>query len=331
MPEVLLVATPGTRIYVRRGVVYAEAPSGEKAVVTADTELVVLATGSVSVSGRALRRLAELGVRLVVLGQRGQVVAEHRPVDRVNRTIEARMEQYRVKATGEALYYAAEMVYAKIVNQAKLLRYLAKSRREPWLRDAGYRVEGHADRLRQIIENEEPTTPEVIRSIEAQAARDYWDAIAQIAPTPFPGRQPRGEDHLNMALSYGYAILYSIAHDALTVAGLDPYAGFLHADRSGRPSLTYDYADTYKPIAVDKPLLTAPRKTDCLDTYMGALTYNARRCIATLVLENIYKTPYPDSRGRKKTLRDHIYTYAWNLAAAIRQHKPYKPFIVGRL
>jgi CRISPR-associated protein Cas1 len=165
--------------------------------------------------------------------------------------------------------------------------------------------------------------------VEAQAARRYWETVATIAQLPFPGRQPRSGDPLNMALSYGYSILYSIASDALTVAGLDPYAGFLHTDRSGRESLTYDYSDTYKPIAVDRPVLTAP--PECLETYMGSLTYNARRCLAQRILENIYKTTYTDARGKRRTLRDHIYTYAWSLATAIRSHQPYQAFTTPHL
>ena len=33
---------------------------------------------------------------------------------------------------------------------------------------------------------------------------------------------------------------------ALTAAGLEPYAGFLHTDRSGRPSLVFDLIEEFR-------------------------------------------------------------------------------------
>ena len=322
MPEVLVVSTPGARIYTRQGVVYVKPLEGDPVPVTQDTDLVVIAAGASSVSGRALRRLAELGVRVLVLGHRGHVVAEMRPLDRHNRSVEARLAQYEAKLRGRGAELAAEMVRAKIVNQARLLRYLAKSRREPWLRDASYEVESFADRLRGA-----DPEPDTVRAIEARAAHAYWQALAALLPARlgFTGRSPRGGDPVNMALSYGYAILYGIAHDALILAGLDPYAGFLHTDRSGKPSLVYDYSDTYKPAAVDRALFL---NTDpgLFETTHGSLTYQARRAIATRVLKAL-TTPLRDRKEyRRRQLREHIHSYAWSLAAALREKKPYQAF-----
>ena len=319
-----MVSSPGSRIIVRRGVVYVVSRSGERVPVSADVELLVLVAGAASVSVRALRRLAELGVRVVVVGKRGMVVGEYRPIDRVNRTVEARIAQYRVKAEGWALLYAREMAVSKIVNQARVLRYLAKSRRETWLRDEAYAVEDYAARLEKL----DRLSAEAIRGLEAQAARKYWSSIATLVPdwVGFTGRDPFSEDPLNKALNYGYAILYSLASDALIVAGLDPYAGFLHADKSGRPSLVYDYSDMFKPIAVDRVLVQRLCE-EMLETVHGVLSYQARSIIARLVLENMLQK-YLDSQGRRKRLKDHLYAYAWSLASSLRSRGAYLGFRV---
>jgi len=39
---------------------------------------------------------------------------------------------------------------------------------------------------------------------------------------------------------------------ALSVAGLEPYAGFLHTDRSGRPSLVFDLIEEFRQPVVDR-------------------------------------------------------------------------------
>ena len=43
-------------------------------------------------------------------------------------------------------------------------------------------------------------------------------------------------DPFNAALNYGYGVLRSQVRQALLLAGLEPNAGFLHADRPGKPS-----------------------------------------------------------------------------------------------
>ena len=326
--RVVVVSTPGTRIYVRSGVVYAKPPGedNEPVPITYDTELVLLATGAVSISGRALRRLAELGIRVLLLGQRGHVVAEYRPIDRVNKTIDSRLAQYRAKIEGWGLGYAAEMVIAKIINQARVMRYLSKSRREPWIRKEAYRVEDEAIKLANEVE-EGNVSPELIRGYEARAAKKYWQVIASLLPQDygFTGRNPLGEDPVNKAINYAYAILYGIVYDALIVAGLDPYAGLLHSDRSGKPSLVFDYSDTFKPVAVDKALFTSI-DTDMFLLYQGALTYTARRKLSSRIIEAIYATSVSDASGKKRTIRDHIYSYAWSLAKSLRERKAYGAF-----
>jgi len=324
LERVLVVSSPGSRVVVRRGVVYVVSREGERVPVSSDVELLVLVAGAVSVSVRALRRLAELGVRVLVVGRRGMVVGEYRPVDRVNRTVESRLAQYRAKVEGWALLYAREMVVSKIVNQARVLRYLAKSRREPWLRDEAYAVEDYAVRLERL----DRLSPDAVRGLEAQAARRYWSAIATLVPdwVGFPGRDPLGDDPLNKALSYGYAILYSLASDALIVAGLDPYAGFLHVDRSGRPSLVYDYSEMFKPVAVDRVLVQGLCE-EMLETVHGVLSYRARGMIARMVLENMLQR-YLDSQGRRRRLKDHLYAYAWSLASSLRSRGAYLGFRV---
>lgn len=57
----------------------------------------------------------------------------------------------------------------------------------------------------------------------------------------FPGRENRGAaDPVNSLLNYGYGMLYQQVETALILAGLDPFGGFLHVDRSGRAETGQD-------------------------------------------------------------------------------------------
>ena len=58
----------------------------------------------------------------------------------------------------------------------------------------------------------------------------------------------------NAMLNYAYRVLESSTLIAATSVGLDPFIGFLHADRKGRASLVYDLMEPLRP-AVDRKLV----------------------------------------------------------------------------
>ena len=58
----------------------------------------------------------------------------------------------------------------------------------------------------------------------------------------------------NAMLNYAYRVLESSMLIAVTSLGLDPYIGFLHANRRGRTSLVYDLMEPLRPL-VDRKLI----------------------------------------------------------------------------
>lgn len=67
-------------------------------------------------------------------------------------------------------------------------------------------------------------------------------------------RPPR--DNLNAVLSFLYSLLAGEVVSALETVGLDPYVGFLHQDRPGRPSLALDLMEELRPVFADRLALT---------------------------------------------------------------------------
>lgn len=77
----------------------------------------------------------------------------------------------------------------------------------------------------------------------------------------FEGREHRGAtDQVNAALNYGYGILYAQVWGAIMNAGLEPFAGFLHVDRPGKPSLVLDLIEEFRQPLVDRPVIAAFNK-----------------------------------------------------------------------
>lgn len=63
-------------------------------------------------------------------------------------------------------------------------------------------------------------------------------------------------DNINALLSFLYAILTNECVSALSSVGLDPYVGFLHQDRPGRPSLALDLMEELRPVFADRLALS---------------------------------------------------------------------------
>lgn len=103
----------------------------------------------------------------------------------------------------------------------------------------------------------------IILGIEGQGARRYvsrWpDLIASHSQIHAPaGRTSRPPtDPVNAALSFGYGMLRIAVHGALEHIGLDPYIGYLHAIRPGKPALALDLMEEMRQLLVDRLVFTA--------------------------------------------------------------------------
>jgi CRISPR-associated protein Cas1 len=67
-------------------------------------------------------------------------------------------------------------------------------------------------------------------------------------------RPPR--DPVNALLSLTYSLLAKECTIACHVVGLDPYVGFLHQPRHGRPALALDVMEEFRPLLADSTVIT---------------------------------------------------------------------------
>ncbi len=228
MANEVFITEPGTRIIARKGTIIIVGRNGNKQVLPPNTEEVIIATSKASISTKAIRILATKGTNLVILNPLGGDPAAIITPPIINKTVITRIRQYELFLNNETrLELARRIIACKIENQARLVRYFAKSRREPSLNDIAYSISSMATQLMSIETNK--LNPEVIESIEAKAANAYWDVVTSLLPNwlGFHGRNPpEGTDLMNLALNYGYGILYSTMEKYLIMAGLDPYLAY---------------------------------------------------------------------------------------------------------
>ena len=94
-----------------------------------------------------------------------------------------------------------------------------------------------------------------LRGIEGEAAHSYYESfdcmiLKNKEDFYFRCRNRRPpRDRMNAMLSFVYSMLANDVKSALESIGLDPFVGFLHTDRPGRPSLALDLMEEMRPIA----------------------------------------------------------------------------------
>ncbi len=68
-------------------------------------------------------------------------------------------------------------------------------------------------------------------------------------------RPPR--DPINALLSFGYSLLTRDFTIACHLVGFDPFMGFYHQPRFGRPALALDLMEGFRPLVADSAVLSA--------------------------------------------------------------------------
>ncbi len=160
---------------------------------------------------------------------------------------------------------------------------------------------------------------------EGRGAALYWEGVKQMVPD-FVGREGRGAtDLVNSLLNYGYGILYNRVLSAATRAGLDPFGGYVHTDRPGKPSLVLDLIEEFRGPIVDRAILGTLGTGFKVGMDGERLDEKTRKLTAQRVRERLaVKVTH---RGRKHTLENVIHIQARSVATFVRDGVVYKPFV----
>jgi CRISPR-associated protein Cas1 len=215
----------------------------------------VVLVGRVGATTPALLTLLDAGVGLTFVTRSGRLRGRLLPP--MPKNIPARQAQYAAAQDPSfCLRLARTIVGGKLRNSRALARRLARSR--PGVDDAPI-----AEITRCLKALRTATGMDQVRGLEGQAARLYF-AIWRQAFTgelQFERRTRRPpRDPINAMLSLGYSLLTQNLMTACEVVGLDPYDGFFHADKHGRPALALDLVEEFRAVVVDSVVQTLVNK-----------------------------------------------------------------------
>ena len=219
----------------------------------------IVCFGRGSASPALMHLCGERQVALSFLSEHGRFLG--RVEGPLSGNVLLRRQQYRwADDLDRSADIARAFVIAKVANcRTVLLRALrdhATVARDEAVAEA-------AARLARILQTLSTPLPlQEVRGCEGEAAHTYFSVfdaliVQQKQDFFFTQRTRRPPlDPLNALLSFVYTLLTHDVASALSAVGLDPAVGFLHRDRSGRPSLALDLMEELRPLLGDRLVLS---------------------------------------------------------------------------
>jgi CRISPR-associated protein Cas1 len=225
------------------------------------------AFGPVTVTPAALALCWEHGVAVHFLSEWGHLQARLTGV--ADTSVTLRRAQFRAgDIPARCAAIARAMIAGKLQNTRNSILRAARETDEP-TEKAG--LENAADALARQIQDlgrwtaerlASPGALDLLRGAEGMGAQTYFSVFRfllkqQRDDFAFSGRSRRPpRDRINCLLSFLYALLRHDCIAALTATGLDPFVGFLHAERPNRPALALDLMEEFRPWLADRLAVT---------------------------------------------------------------------------
>ena len=236
--------------------------------------------GNVQITTQAIRELCQRNIPICYMTYGGWFTGMI--VGLSHKNIELRINQHKKSVEKTAsIAIAREIVFGKIKNCITMLH---RNHRLP-PKDKINELDGFAQRARTTKQYD------ALLGIEGIAARRYFSEFNGMIKSDsmdfdFTGRNRRPpKDPINAILSFLYAMLTRQAMTITSMVGLDPYLGFLHMPKYGKPSLALDMIEEFRPIIADSVCITLINNgeitgTDMIETPFGInLTPNGRRTV----------------------------------------------------
>jgi CRISPR-associated protein Cas1 len=213
----------------------------------------VVVLGRATVSPAAVIELLERKITLSFLTHTGRYLGRLEP--ELTKNIFVRSAQWKAIAPSEpALHLVRGFVRGKLKNYRNALLRGQREYPERQLQNA-------ITQLEQVITPIDTTaTIDSLRGLEGSGSAAYFgsfNALIRAEGFQFTTRIRRPPtDPVNALLSLGYALLRHDVQSAVNLVGFDPYLGYLHTQRYGRPSLALDLMEEFRPLVVDAVVLS---------------------------------------------------------------------------
>ncbi len=217
----------------------------------------VVILGRATVSPAAVIELLERKIPLSFLTSMGRYLGRLEP--ELTKNIFVRAAQWKAVAPSQQ---ASHLVRGFIRGKLKNYRTaLLRGQREY----AELDFQKALTQLEQVIAPIDTTDAiDSLRGLEGAGSAAYFGCFNRLIRSDefqFEARRRRPPtDPVNALLSLGYSLLRHDIQSAVNLVGFDPYLGYLHTQRYGRPSLALDLMEEFRPLVVDAVVLSGLNK-----------------------------------------------------------------------
>jgi CRISPR-associated protein Cas1 len=220
--------------------------------------------GNIQISTQAVQVLCEREVPITYFSMGGWFYGITRGHELKN--VFTRIEQFRLARDPLfCLGLARRMIFGKVRNQRTMLMRLHLEPPAPTVAKLKTMANSalNAQSLDELLGIEGAAAHFYFGAFEGMLKAD--DPLGDSEPVPgaqlqfnFAGRNRRPPtDPVNALLSLAYSLLTKDCTLAAVAVGLDPYVGFYHQPRFGRPALALDVMEEFRPLIAESVVLTA--------------------------------------------------------------------------
>jgi CRISP-associated protein Cas1 len=309
----------------------------------------VVVFGDSTISSPALLALLEQQADICLLSYHGQF--KGRLNNGFTKNSGLRIAQHRqavVNDPNRALLAAKAFVWGKLANMRTLLLRANRKLDDKAVKEAIGAIAGLLKQIealepdnRPLLDPSRPQTDSAwgrLLGLEGSGSARYFGVFEKLLKHDLGFRKRARRpptDPVNALLSFGYVLLANQVASAVNLAGLDPYVGFLHGSKYGKPALALDLMEEFRPIVVDSVVLTlintgALKKKDFTET-LGAfrLTEAGRKTFLQKYEERLNTTIQHPTFEYKVTYRKAIEVQTRLLGKWLTGEVPdYMPFVV---
>lgn len=244
--EVLVVQTPGAQIGQRGDQLLVSVKGEDVRKIPGQQVRAIYCFGAVQITAQAVETCLDLGIDVSYFSPAGRFIGLLRGLPASG--VDARRGQYRLfELPGVRLQLAREVIRAKIHNQRVMLMRNGDVPDRVLTLMAGFR--DATESAREMTE---------LLGIEGNAAAIYFEQFETMLKQredwkfDWRGRNRRPpRDPVNALLSLGYSMLAKELTGVCHSVGLDPFLGFMHQPRYGRPALALDLMEEFRPLLAD--------------------------------------------------------------------------------
>jgi len=244
--EVLVVQTPGAQIGQRGEQIIVSLKGEEVRKLPGQQVRAIYCYGAIQMTAQAIETCLELGIDVSYFSPAGRYLGSLQGLPASG--VDARRGQYRLfELPGVRMQLAREVIRAKIHNQRVMLMRNG---------DVPDRVLSLLSNFRDATERASDMTE--LLGLEGTAAALYFEQFESMLKRredwkfDWRGRNRRPpRDPINAMLSMGYSMLVKELTGVCHGVGVDPFLGFMHQPRYGRPALALDLMEEFRPLVAD--------------------------------------------------------------------------------